>query len=299
MSFGVSTRNALGLGASSSLALSTRGSAFNAPALAELNFVTGEYYENGTPYTLAALPGWTFTRTTAGYGENAAVEVTEFAINAPRIIAGRGLLIEATGTDLLLQTADLDNAEWLLVGATPTADFAISPTGAMDAARVQLAAGVSYYYQANALDGVFGLSIYVKRNGGTDQTFRLFGRSTVVMSPDLTATSAWQRVSLSGTTTAGGTTGLTTDVGANAADLLIWAPDMKAASAISSYFPSVAAPGVRGADVASITFTGGTTATVTYGGGLIATVAVTTSLNLGASSGGAWVGSYVESVVVR
>ena len=270
---------------------------YNPLALVDLNFQTGTYVKSGTAYALGSLPGWTFTRTTTGYGANAAGALTNFAIDAPRI-TDQGLLVEAAATNLFLRSNDFANATWAKINVTVTAGAGPSPTGATDASRLELTATfASFLYQsAPAPADTYVMSIWVARNTGSDQSFNLFNDAGPGTSAK-TATATMQRLTLSGASAGGGTAGISN--GGPTADLLAFGAQIETGTTPSSYIETAGATATRGADVASITFTGGTLATIVYGGGLIATVAVTTSLDLGASSGGPWVGSYIERVVVR
>jgi len=80
-----------------------------------------------------------------------------------------------------------------------------------------------------------------------------------------------------------------------------WGVQVEAGNTASSYIPTTAAAATRAADVASLTFSGAPAkATITYGAGQTAIINNPTSpLDLGASSGGAWVGSYIQKVVIQ
>ena len=66
----------------------------------------------------------------------------------------------------------------------------------------------------------------------------------------------------------------------------------------TSLIPTTTAAVTRAADVVSLTFSGtATSIVVTYTGGT-ASPATSSPLNLGASSGGAWVGQYIQSVAI-
>lgn len=323
-------RNGLSVGLVSQAALSGRGDG-SAPALVEFNFQTGVYLENGTSYALASAPGWTFSRTTTGYGQTVAGVLTSFAIDAPRITT-QGLLIEAASQNEIIRSQEFDNASWTKSAMTVSADATAAPDGTTTMDKmVEDAGSVSptCYRSYTPLDATtYTYSIYAKGDGSGRRYNMINVGGGFVIAGTFT---------LSGAGTASNTVGSagiarlgSTDfyrcwasiltvsavngnmqnrifpaatnppyTGNGADGVFVWGAQFEIASTPSSYIPTTTAAVARGADVASITFTGGTVATVTYGGGLIATVPVTTSLDLGASSGGAWVGSYVESVVVR
>lgn len=301
---------------------------YNPLALVDLNFQTGTYVKSGTAYALGSLPGWTFTRTTTGYAQNLAGLLTSFAIDTARI-TDQGLLIEGSAENLIIRSQEFDNASWTKSQVTISADATTAPDGTSTMDKLVEGAGsvtptcyrnyaalnaTTYTYSAYAkgdgsgrrynminvggfvIDGAFTLSgtgtasgtgTGIVRLGSTD-FYRCWGTKLTISA---TGGNMQNRVYPS----AGGIpyTGNGTD------GVFVWGAQLEIASAPSSYIPTTTAAVTRGADVASITFTGGTLATIVYGGGLIATVAVTTSLDLGASSGGPWVGSYIERVVVR
>lgn len=68
--------------------------------IADLDFAGGVYRLGGLTLTDAsALPGWSFTRASAGYGQNSAGLLIPFASGVPRIVPGSGILIEEARTN--------------------------------------------------------------------------------------------------------------------------------------------------------------------------------------------------------
>jgi hypothetical protein len=120
--------------------------------------------------------------------------------------------------------------------ATLTGSYAASPDGkATGAARLQLQANAASYFQQAVPGPGFStersFSLFVKSNTGGTQTFRLkidqTGGSSFV-SPNLTATTSWQRFTVKATFSSGvavATIGVIPGSAAGAADLLIWQAD--------------------------------------------------------------------------
>ncbi len=292
----------------------------NPLALIDFDFVNGVYLESGVSSSLAAAPGWAFSRTTTGYGQSVAGVLTSFAIDAPRI-TNKGLLIEAAATNLMPRSQTFDHADWTKTNATITADTAAAPDGTMTADRltddavngvhrvfgVGAVVAASTYtmstyvepatlIQANMIESAAGGGLFNLTGAGSVQagtgSIQAVGNFYRIISTKVAGSAFWVLQLRSAV--------LNNDVYSGVGSTFnLWGAQLELGSTASSYIPTGASAVTRGADVASIAFTGGRQATVVYGGGLIATVAVTTSLDLGASSGGPWVGSYVERVVVR
>jgi hypothetical protein len=310
MSFGLPVRNGLGLGLRASTSLATR----SGTPLASFNFASGTYLVNGISYPLASAPGWTFSRTTSGYGTDAAGVMTSFAIDAPRV-TDVGLLIEAAKTNTLPRS-EPTLAQLAVAGnVTNVAAPATVPFTAAQWLALTNTAGTAFAYQTgtHAATTAYAWSVFVEVVGGgaapvvgstqtAPEDFSSVIGGTLNTITGLTTTqmtgNVWRVSWLQTSVGAGGNTGLVRYVAQNQRVLKFTGIQLELVPT-SSYFPTTGAAAARGADVASLTFTNGSFATVTYGSGLVSVVPVSTSLNLGASGGGAWVGSYVQSVVVR
>ncbi len=302
-------QNGVAVGIMSNASLASRRAGQTSPALVEANFKTGTYFANGTPYTLGTLPGWTFTRASAGYASTVAGLYSSFAIDVARV-TDQGLLIEAAATNSLLQSANLANAAWIKdqggTGVSPvvTAGQA-DPAGGTTAFQLDFVKGSSFsrihQNPVYATDGIWSVFLRASVAGPN-----IAQRQNGVNGTTLSLTTSWARYAVAGPISGGQQDCqlilFASIAGSPAtATCFAWLPQLEAGSVATPSSPiSTAAAGVtRAADVASITFTGGSSVVVTYGGGLIARPAATSPLNLGASSGGAWVGSYIESVVIR
>lgn len=303
--------------------------------LADFTFLSpsSRYLESGKSSTLAAAAGWAFSRSTVGFGQTAAGTLTSFAINAPRV-TDQGLLIEAAATNLILRSQQLDNAYWLKSAVTISADAAVAPDGTTTADKIveDVSTGL-HLIESTAetiADGVLTISQYAQQAGRSVILFLVSGGAASVYSfvnlaagtaGAVTSEAGWSNSSISLQALAGGIwrirltstkSGLATVApkiyltdngnpsyaGDGVSGVNAWGAQIEAGAVASSYIATVAARVTRSADAATLTTTGSHTADVTSGGAT--TRPVTSSpLDLGASSGGAWVGSYITSVMVR
>ncbi len=305
---------------------------YNPLPLADFTFTSPSvtYLENGSSSTLAAATGWVFTRSTVGYGQTLAGALTSFAIDAPRV-TDQGLLIESAATNNLLQSQTLDDAAWTNVNVTVTADNTTAPDGTLTADKVAATATSATIFNQTVTGGGSASgntgSIYAKKGTGATvlNVFALRNSTTatnlvfITLNYDTGAiaylagstgasavqlANGWWRVILS--VAAGISDGddllfYAGDFGNSQAAgnfFYAWGGQVEAGTVPSSYIPTVAAPVTRGADAATLTRAGAHIADVTSGGATTRP-ATATPLNLGSSSAGAWVGSYVTRVVVR
>ena len=145
-------------------------------------------------------------------------------------------------TNLALYSEQFDNAVWTpYLGPTALANAAVDPIGGNTADNEAFGAGPQELYQAitYAQAVAYTFSLYVMRNGGTDQNFRLKltnPGTAYLYSSVLIATSAWQRFSFTATTTGTGAYpfGIVTD-GTNAANLLVWGAQFETGNAATAY----------------------------------------------------------------
>lgn len=289
-------------------AMNNSAAALVPQALVDYDFVNGVYKQSGVSAALASQTGWTFTRTTTGYASTVAGVWSSFAIDAPRI-TNKGLLIEAAATNSILQSTALTNASWTKdQGGTGVAPVVTAgqadPAGGTGAFKLDFVKGTSFSRLTQSVgfapDATWSCFLKADAAGPNIAEYLSSTPGTT-----LSLTTSWQRYSLSGPAAAGSQVCslllFTAIAGSPAtATCYAWLPQLEPQTTVSpsSPIPTTTLPVARGADVASQTFTGARTVTVTYGGGLTATVVATSPLNLGSSSGGAWVGSYVERVVV-
>lgn len=90
---------------------------------------SGQAWLRGAPYALTSLPGWSFSRASAAYGETSGGVLVPFASGAPRLVNGRGQLIEGARTNLCLRSQEFDNASWTKTSCAVTADAIAAPDG--------------------------------------------------------------------------------------------------------------------------------------------------------------------------
>jgi hypothetical protein len=308
-------------------ALATANGAYNfsslgtfnaAVATALLNFLTSFYLNGGSSTSnIGALTGWSFSRASVGYAANLNGSLTSFASGAPRI-TNEGLLIEAASTNLLLQSVDLTQAAWTVSGDVVTSPGITAPDGSATAQQVVVNGNSFGPYQL--ISGTinpgdeYTLSVWLASASPQVINVMINGATAPANAAGVyvNVTPTWQRVSLTSTMVAD--TGLyfipasansTNTPGAQPIPtqqtLYIWNPQAEKAAAPSSDIRTTTAAATRAADAASLTFTGSpANAAVTYGAGLVANTASPSSpFNLGASSGGAWVGSYVSKLLIK
>jgi len=223
----------------------------------------------------SALPGYNFTRASTGYAEDASGNLVLFGSGVPRI-TNKGVLIEESRTNLLLQSSDLSNAVWVAgsgSGATPTktVNYATAPDGTNTATLLSIPArGVStqpqYFIQPITLasTATYSGSWYIKAATAPDvgQQLNLWQYDGAIKNKvAVTLTSSWQRVSpgVVSTLTAGASRetvsiGRLSTVdggvsGVSAVGVLIWGPQAEAGSFPTSYIPTTSASVTRPADM--------------------------------------------------
>lgn len=280
----------------------------------------------------AVIPGWSFTRASTGYAQTSAGTLVLFGSGVPRI-TDLGLLDELSATNLLTQSQTLDS--WSQAqNSTVTANAIAAPDGTTTAdlltaiavsgghnvtsAGVTATASTAYtaYFYAKAgtsvnvgvqflsTDANQGRAAFVLSGAGTANV--LLGTSA---SATITAlANGWYRCTLaatvSNTTQApqlyvlnSSATFNYTGAGESA---YFWGAEFKAgSSSTDSYIPTTSSAATRAADALTLTYSpNGSAATVTYGTNSTASPSPTSPINLGSSSGGAWVGNYVRKLVV-
>lgn len=149
-------------------------------------------------------------------------------------------LIEQVPYNLFNYSQEFNNVAWNNTsGVTITANSAIAPNGTLTAERFVGTGGAWYFAQQKTLTAgiTHTISVYVKSNTGSNQTFRLFG-STLLISGNLTATSEWQRFEFSFTSTTSPDHGIARDSSNNNVDLLVWGAQLVSGTSAKEYFPT-------------------------------------------------------------
>jgi len=173
----------------------------------------------------------TFTRTSSAYCTKSDGTLVLLTDNKPRLVLA-GLMREGASTNQTFYSQQFDHAYWTKLTTTVTADTTSAPDGTTTADRIQLTGGSSAIQQTagGAYESqTHTASIYVKSNTGGTQTFRLKLTHAAVLdyfSPNLTATTSWQRFTFTqafgATVGTGATVGLVADSGGTAADIVAW-----------------------------------------------------------------------------
>jgi hypothetical protein len=202
----------------------------------------------------------------------------------PVTLLPRGLLVEEARTNLLLYSAQFDDAYWIKSNASISANVATSPDGTSNADKiVENTANINHVIQVNTIpvtSGIpYSLSVYAKPSGrdwfaigtvgiGTGYTYFNVANGTVgTVLAGHTATitpvgNGWYRCTISGTTTA---TALSIFYGPSSANAninyagdgvsgtFIYGAQLEAGAFATSYIPTIASTVTRSADVATIT----------------------------------------------
>lgn len=216
--------------------------------------------------------GYSFTRASTGYYQNADGTLTLFGSGALRR-GDRGVLIEGSRTNIALHSQALDNAAWGKisdgVGSVPvvTANHGVAPDGTTTADRVQFAlnggtttSDRSILQQSITVSNstVYTISFYIRSLSGNVNCS--FGGDFIGGSGNqIVVTSAWQRFVATATTTGTAASimvqlrGGQTPTQSNTADLLIWGAQLELGGFVSSPIPTVAASATRAGDSLSYT----------------------------------------------
>jgi hypothetical protein len=105
-------------------------------------------------------------------------------------------LVELVPYNLLQYSEQFDNATWVKLNATVTANAVTSPSGVQDADRIQITSNSNYLDNASASlltnGATYTVSVYARSFGATNQSFRIYGNGNKI-SPTFTATPTWQR----------------------------------------------------------------------------------------------------------
>ncbi len=158
-------------------------------------------------------------------------------------VASNGL-IEKVRTNNILQSEAFNEAAWDNTNeVTITANAGVSPNGTNTADRF-LSTGSGWFFSQliSLTSGIpYTISVYVKSNTASSQTFRLFGNSST-SSSDLTATTSWQRFTFTFTASSGSLAqGITRDGSNSAVDLLVWGAQLETGDIATDYIATTTA----------------------------------------------------------
>jgi hypothetical protein len=235
-------------------------------------------------------PTPTFTRasTATFVGSNGLIQSA--AVNAPRFdhdpltLACKGLLIEESRTNSLVQSADFSTT-WSQIQVAVSTNVTTSPSGDVTADKVvpNFASTISRVSQTFTLTGSHSMSVFAKSSewgwlfigpisGGVGVWFDLSNGTVGTQSSGFVGSivsfgNGWYRcaVSFTGATTSQPARIVPTNadntitIGDGTSGIFIWGAQVEAGSFATSYIPTVASTAVRSADVCSITgsdFTG-------------------------------------------
>jgi hypothetical protein len=296
-------------------------------AAVKIDFTAGVYCLNGVRVgNFLSLPGATYSGSVSGTGAtvrtalNSAGQVVNFANGVPRV-TDLGLLDELAATNIVFPSivpgvppgGNSWNAAWSGGANVYTANAMAGPDGSATATKVVTGANTldGPYYRSTTLpaaNSVWTVSAWLYSVAGGSVWL---GIADTPSNTAWTGTSQakfaipsgqWTRVQFS--RTALGVVTATSVTPIFIADLAgqtfyIWGVQLEVGAAASSYIPTTSAAVTRSADAASLTYSpNGSAATVLYGTSSSASVSPTSPINLGASSGGAWIGGYVRRLTV-
>jgi hypothetical protein len=189
--------------------------------------VTPNGYKEGTLYSV--IPS-------DGSGDMSVVRAT----TATRVNSAG--LVELVPYNLFSYSQNLANGAWSTFAVsgtiTRTANYANAPDGTLTATRIQNSGGteVQWTFQSIQLPSNGVISIYAKRTGATNQTFRLMSNNGALLSGTLTATDTWQRFDLAVNSNASALPfGITNDFLGNACDILVWGAQLVEGSTALDY----------------------------------------------------------------
>ena len=163
---------------------------------------SGQAWLRGAPYAMTSLPGWSFSRALAAYGETSAGVLQSFASGAPRLVNGRGQLIEGARTNLCLQSQTFDNATWTKTNVTITADAGVAPDGTStaDLCTVTTTAATTINQSVGAVTGTnCCASIYVQNNTRSDTSTSYILYDATAAANKVSCSINWANMTVSGT----------------------------------------------------------------------------------------------------
>ena len=163
---------------------------------------SGQAWVRGAPYAVTSLPGWSFSRALAAYGQTSAGVLQSFASGAPRLVNGRGQLIEGARTNLCLRSQEFDDAAWTKTNVTVTANAGVAPDGTTtaDLCTVTSTAATNLVQATSAVTGTnCTASIYVQNVSRTGTNSSFFLRDSTAGVVKVNCSINWDAMTVSGT----------------------------------------------------------------------------------------------------
>jgi hypothetical protein len=202
----------------------------------------------------------TFTRTSDGTATNSLGNLIVVPANTPRFdhdpMTGEslGLLVEEQRTNLLLSSEEFNSASWVAsAGVTVTADSSQgSPSAFSQVYRIDYSgANLNFSQGVTGVSGLtYTLSIYIKGTAG--KTIRL-SSANMTGATNFTLTGGWQRISITGTSSATNLNfGLSTFGGVTARTIYVTAAQLEAGAFATSYIPTGASAVTRAASLGDL-----------------------------------------------
>ena len=198
----------------------------------------------------------------------------------PVTLAPKGLLIEEARTNLLTYSEQFDNALWVKINASVTANAAVSPDGTATADKLIADASNAQHrvqFGTTSAAATYAFSVYLKAAGYNFGIVRIGTSggwvnltngaiSTVTGGYTMTSTSVgngWYRVVLVGAAVLNDTVRInvsnadaaTDFLGDGVSGIFLYGAQLEAGSFATSYIPTVASTVTRSADVATMTGT--------------------------------------------
>ena len=209
-------------------------------------------------------PRITFTRSSTATYTGGDGLIKTAATNTPRFDFNAttgdclGLLIEESRSNLTTYSEQFDNAAWVLFGTTSrSANTVTAPDGntTADTVTLPINSGIYQFVSASA-STTYTFSVWI-RTASASQNVNIVLNTNLSDPTELTvtATTTWQRFSVTKTTSVGTTT-LTSQLSTGGGNTFyVWGAQTEAGSFPTSYIPTVASTVTRSADNASITGT--------------------------------------------